>query len=304
MKTVVQNPYHLWAHQAQSHARNSTGNRSFNGTVALSYATEVARIHPSWGKGGEPLYLLTAHKCSNTTNRHMSEIRLAIPNRERIVNVPNVDPRNLEDHRKNSNYLLTEAAEFIAKSKRARVAWSKTWHLEQAQDQYRQLRLYVDHFKLGRAVKLPDDFDEAAITAQLEQLKNQVETQRKERAKKQAEANAKRLERAKEILAQWLSGESVTVPWVLTTAYLRVSPNDPETVETSRCAAAPLEHVKKALPLVLRALNSGAEFVPDADIRLGHYRLNSVANGIVTVGCHRFEQAEILRFEAVLEAQK
>lgn len=304
MKTVVQNPYHLWAHQAQSHARNASDNRSFNGAAALSYATEVARIHLSPKKGGEPLYLLTTHKYNNTTNRHMSEIRLAIPNRERIVNVPNVDPRSLGDHRKNADYLLTDAAEFIAKSKRARLAWHKAWHLEQAQDKYRQLRLYVDHFKLKRAAKLSDIFDEAAITAQLEKLEKQAEKERKERAKKEAAANAERLERAKEILAQWLAGEAVTVPWILTNAYLRIAPNDPETVETSLQAAAPLEHVRKALPLVLRALESGAEFVPETDIRLGHYRLNSVSNGIVTVGCHRFERDEALRFAAVLEAQK
>lgn len=53
------------------------------------------------------------------------------------------------------------------------------------------------------------------------------------------------------------------------------------------------------MPLVLKVLRSG-ESRTFEDVTLGHYRLHSIADGIVTVGCHRFYAEEVERFAATL----
>lgn len=81
------------------------------------------------------------------------------------------------------------------------------------------------------------------------------------------------------------------------TDYLRLS-EDGLTVETSRSAKVPLEHVRKVWPLVLRLLTTGQTYKHNGHtIHLGHYQLDEItADGTITAGCHRFTKAEVLAF--------
>ena len=94
MKTVFPTDEiaHLWAHQTQDNARNPGGNFYFNGKSIFSYGShfEIARL--STGPGGNPLVLMTPRTYSNTTAKHICDVRQAIRGME-VLTVPNFDAR-------------------------------------------------------------------------------------------------------------------------------------------------------------------------------------------------------------------
>jgi hypothetical protein len=157
----------------------------------------------------------------------------------------------------------------------------------------------------GDQVTVPDELSFLADIAAQHEERMEVASSRaaatRVRKWRQREEDAKL--KFEEKLPRWLAGEDVYLGYVpnIGTDYLRSRRGE---VETTRGARVPLDHVKKALPLVLSYVTNGREFKPNGHtIRLGYYTVSGIdADGTLTVGCHRFSKAEILRFAGVLDS--
>ncbi len=289
MKTVVTNPYHLWANEVQAFARNGSGNRSFRDSQALSYSTVIAIIAKN-PKGTGRAFLISTRSYSVTTSKHYSEIRHAIPPGERIFNVAYLST-NAADVKSQVQDYLVRIQEAALKAKRART--SKEYRERDVADLISELRAYVTFFNV-KGVRIPGEDTVAAMGEVLEKIRK-AEREAERKAALQARKDAQKS------IDKWLAGENVQIPYSVTEAFLRVQGSD---VVTSRGAEVPLEHVQKAMPLVLRLMRSGGTYSrlhSGAEIRLGYYRVDSLdAQGNLRVGCHYFTKMEIERFATVL----
>ena len=66
-------------------------------------------------------------------------------------------------------------------------------------------------------------------------------------------------------------------------------------IQTSQGAEFPVEHGRRAFPIIARIRNLGREWKANGEqIPLGHFKIDSVAaNGDVTAGCHFVKYEEI-----------
>ncbi len=90
--------------------------------------------------------------------------------------------------------------------------------------------------------------------------------------------------------AAWRAGANVHLPYTLPTM-LRVSRTN---VQTSHGASFPVEHAVKAYQLLKLLHNVGKTYQRNGhSIHLGHFVVDSFANGIVRAGCHTVAWEEI-----------
>ena len=109
---------HLWAHQSQDEARNSTGSFYFEGPTIYSYGSHfpIAR-HVTNGRGERAILFTTAHH-SVTTSGHCSAVVRAIPPAVPVFHVPHV--RNswgdLPNHTDNVENYVRRISELLGTS--------------------------------------------------------------------------------------------------------------------------------------------------------------------------------------------
>ena len=310
MRYVVTNPYHLWAHQAQSHARNQSGNRSFRDNMAFSYAAEIGRVVTN--KKGVRAYYMNSATYSVTTSKHQSELNAAIRGQELVFRFPWHNGSRTWGHNDNTadnpraiyQYMLTHIAELLGKAKRARTY--KEYHLRQAAELRETVAKFVKFHGLRYKPLSDEGFEDLEARIEAARVARVANERAANKARQEAQAarEAKAAADFAEKLPKWLAGENVHVSFGYSgPAYLRIIG---DTVQTSQGAEAPLDHVRKALPLVLRAIRAGVSFRPEGGhtIRLGHYTLSEVNADTQTVraGCHTFAFAEILRFAGTVPA--
>jgi hypothetical protein len=289
MKNVVSNSEvgHLWYHETQARARNGKNTLYFQGPTIYSYGSHfpIARIVRH---GGAKAVLFTTRSYTNTTARHISYTRRAIPASAIVFRVEKpteaVTIETLKGKEK-------EAAEAVAKSKHSRKY--KALHLSRAQDLLNEARSMASFFCLDYEVAAPEELDNLA---------EKIEEARKEEAQRQREAAAKRLQEAQEDLEAWKRHEiSYTGKLhVLTFSYARIQENE---LVTTKGARVPLEHVKKAAPIVRALIENGRTYKRNGHtIHLGHYVLDEIKeDGTLIAGCHTFERAEVLRILDMVE---
>lgn len=284
MKTVHPSSevYHLWAHQAQDHARNGQGNVSFTGLDAYSYRARIASLVPGEGTGaGRLAALVSSHKWSVTTSKHQSYVRRAIPHGMAVFIVPSLDP----DHAVNLEHYAAHAEYLAAKASRARS--HRVWLESQATDLQAEANKYCRFFGLA------DAFDPGMVQ----------EARRRNKAAREAweaQQERERLARAEQIriddagkVEAWLRGDDdVSLSYSYPDTLLRLTGDGAE-VETSRGARVPVSHARHAYRNLSRGLlASGA--------RIGHYQVDQVDETTVTIGCHEIARVEVERFAGVM----
>ena len=288
--------YHLWAHETQEEARNPTGTVSFAHANAKSYSTIIATI--AVNEKGEKAFLYSTRTFSSTTNGHQSALRQAIPRNSTSFAVDDVRgswaTNGIASPVEMLASILEELPGLAAAAARARE--NKGWKTAQYIDRVACVKKFCAFFSLP-VPELP------SIEAQAETVKNA----RKEELARQKEQGIRENAKAEEKLADWLSGGAAYGNgfYGLSYARMRVSPTDPEMIETTMGASVPAAHVKRVAKLVLllvaRALETKQPVIPTRDLHFGHYRLDGIsAAGIVSVGCHRFAASEITRVAALL----
>ena len=311
-KHVFTNPYHQWAHQSQEYAYNSSRNRSFRGRCAYSYRACIACILD----GG--IYLVSSERWTVTTAKHQSEVRRAIPADSKVFLVPHMlQSEHLSElsHKENLIHLLGQFHENADKAYRARV--SCRWLADLAISAYESALDYRKVFKVkgvtfpkAKYEKLLADRPALEAKTRANDEKRRIEHERylKELAETEpllAEyLNATPEERpaiAHRALSAWFDGGPLPRWQVMQNfryQYMRVKGDN---IETTHHAIVPVEHAKRALRLCLQFVKAGVGYTPGKDIRLGAYRLLGIApDGVTTVGCHRFEKAEVMRIADLL----
>ena len=288
---------HLWAHQSQDEARNSTGSLYFEGPTIFSYGSHfpIAR-HVTNARGEGAVLFTTAHH-SVTTSGHCSAVAHAIPPNVPVFHVPHLRSGwdGLPDHADNVESYVRRISELLCKAKRARV--NRDWHQREALALREQLRGYVGFFDLIAAA-LPNSDELNALEAWIREHEEE-ERQRREEAARIAE-QVRRREQAEKI-EMFRAGDPHTdyIPGI--PPMLRVVGDQ---VETSLGARFPRAHAIRGLAFIRGVRESGREYVRNGHaIHLGNYVIDRIEpDGTVHAGCHVVRWEEIERIAPRLNA--
>ena len=133
---------HLWAHQSQDEARNSTSSLYFEGPTIYSYGSHFPIARHVTNERGERAVLFTTAHHSVTTSGHCSALASAIPPNVPVFHVPHLRSSwdELPDHADNVESYVRRISELLGKAERARV--NRDWHQREALALREQLRGY------------------------------------------------------------------------------------------------------------------------------------------------------------------
>ena len=292
---------HLWAHQTQDSARNPQGNLYFDGDTIYSYGRHFPIARHVEFRGRQCVFVTTG-KWSTTTAGHVRAVRMSIPNQVQtwFVENPLHDvPAVIVDRKFSIGQLRRELADSKSVDDRIQL-------YRKLVSAVHELNKFVEFFGFKPKYKMGLPKWEAHILAAESarrlakiEAKRQTEQQREfERA--QERRRLLELE-APALIEAWRNGAPHNLAhrlWELPTM-LRIRG---EMVETSRGATFPVDHAKRALPIVQKLLAGGQQFRANGQqIRLGHFSIDSIdQSGTVRAGCHTVERSEIERLIAQL----
>lgn len=299
MQTIVSNAMvaHLWANRSQPHAANSGRSLYFEGDTIYSYGSHfpIAR----WADNvGAPVVLFTSRGYSITTSGHKSTTRQAIPPDATVLTVHNVLADSPAAHLANLEGILNAFAAAVDTAGRARKYTGR--HLEKA----RQLRVsavaYAARFSLDcHDLPIPDEANLVEVAAG--QIARQAEADANRAEQRRVAMKAQRRSAAKTLRSWRQGGQSLYAVGAsfAPANFCRVTGDE---VETTAGATAPLAHVRRALPVVLRIQATGRSWRPNGEtIRLGPFSVDSIDDeGTVHAGCHRFSRREVQRLAATI----
>jgi len=284
MKTVFSSHSecaHIWASQSQYEGRASRV--FFEGEIIYSYGRHfpVARFAPEYGD----IVLFNDRGYSNSTAKHKSVIRAAIPAQYRVIYCD--DPTRSVSHNlgiweNKVNYLREKFAENTRKPTRARLALEIASFTNAAREYCDALKIDAPAFTMTTTDE--DDAREYGAIAQ-----------RKRDANREARAieqdRIRKLEAA-ERFALWQAGENVySGGFELYPTTLRIKG---EQIETSRGAKIPVDDALKIYPLLDRTRRTGGKLEAGLhQINLGSYRFNSFDGDTLIVGCHQIAWDQI-----------
>ncbi len=281
---------HLWAHQSQDDARNSTGSLYFEGPTIYSYGSHFPIARHLTNERGERAVLFTTAHYSVTTSGHCSAVARAVPRNIPVFRVPHLRSSwgDLPNHAGNVESYVRRIWELLGKARRARV--NRDWHQREALGLREQLHRYVAFFDLSNvATPQSDELDtlQAWITAHEaeEQQHREQAALLVEEERRREHAEQIRRFRAGDLPASYIPGLS---------PMLRVMG---EEVQTSLGARFPVSHARRALAFIFKVRESGQEYVRNGHtIHLGHYVIDRIeSDGTVHAGCHVVKWEEIER---------
>lgn len=281
---------HLWAHQSQDEARNSTGSLYFEGPTIYSYGSHFPIARHITNERGERAVLFTTAHHSVTTSGHCSAVARAIPPNIPVFRVPHLRSSwgDLPNHADNVESYVRRISERLGKARRARV--NRDWHQREALGLREQLQRYVAFFDLSKiAIPESDELDtlQAWITAHgaEEQQRQEQTALLAEEERRREHAEQIRRFRAGDLHASYIPGLS---------PMLRVMG---EEVQTTLGARFPVSHARRALAFIRKVRESGQEYVRNGHtIHLGPYVIDRIeADGTVHAGCHVVKWEEIER---------
>jgi len=181
---------HLWSHQSQDEARNSTGRFYFEGTTIYSYGSHFPIARFVANERDERAVLFTTDHHSVTTSGHCSAVAQAIPPKVPVFRVPHLRSSwgNLPNHTDNVESYVRRISELLGKAKRARV--NRDWHQREALGLREQLRGYAGFFDLSN-VAVPESDELDALQSWIAAHKEE-ERQRREESERFAEEEQRR----------------------------------------------------------------------------------------------------------------
>lgn len=282
--------YHLWANEAQDHARNSNRSASFNYAVAYSYNTPIARIVTR--ADGAKCILVTRRSYSiTTTSKHMPALRRAIPSWRTVFHVEEVgrggmnygDGWEPENAAREVLRYAERIAEMDAKQKRARA--NGQWWEQRADELRREAASYCEWF--GIAAEFSPAVIERITREQEHARALRIEQERQREARARAEQEASYAEAAPLWRNRAPSLSYVSAALRHGPTMLRMSSDGVE-VETSLGARV---HAYDARVLYL-ALALGYDV---KGRRIGPYIVHDVTPEEVVIGCHHIPRAEVER---------
>jgi hypothetical protein len=289
---------HLWAHQTQEEAHNSSGSFYFNGPTIFSYGSHFPIARHVINDGGERAILFTTASHSITTTHHCSLVRRAIPAAVPAFDVPQVQGSwgGNPNHQDNVESYIRRLSDLLSKARRSRTDCNREWREREALGLRQQLRRYIAFFDVCD-VTVPESEELDALQSWIA-AHQEEERQRREEAARLAEEQ-RRIEQAERI-QRFRAGDPDTsyIPGV--SPMLRIIKDE---VQTSPGARFPVSHALSALAFVRQIRASGQEYVRNGhSVHLGHYAVDRIdPDGTVHAGCHVVPWDEIDRLAPQLE---
>jgi len=272
----------------------------------MSYGTCIAeRVNVD----GNWVFILDAHSYSVTTTQDQNGVHHALSDADRMFHyeagrrgqytvlmpdrhdgtTPLTRGEKREMGKALMDYYGKEAAKFLDMSTRARRF--KGHHLSDVEKH------------MSKMEEISNIFGVKAITLKgVENIKEDLAKAKKVEAERQKVRLAQRMAQEKEDLDNWLKGLQVNrYHFSSPHAMLRVSPGNPDEVQTTKGASVPLEDVKRAIRWVRVIRAKGEDWRRNGEqFKVGHYDLDSVTKDGVVAGCHRFQWEEVDRFAALI----
>jgi hypothetical protein len=300
MKTVFTSNEitHVWAQQSQESGRtNGGGSIYFRDKEIYSYGSHfcMARII------GDGKVLITNRGYSVSTAKHLNLVRNAVNHLQRVYVAYPEDKtlkRNLEDFRRTIANLLSdlnnprkrpETKERV-RGELAAVVGNIAAYLAAVGKTEKDVKK-----ELGNEYKTFAAFRDAATNEQARgELAVKLEKERKAREARDLKERRERNKKSAAALELWKNGGNVNAyqyNWNDLPVILRAIPTDEtekEYVQTSHGAVVPY----KAAKLLYALIQAGKDIKGH---EIGGYTVISL-NGVLTIGCHKIERAEIERF--------
>jgi len=298
MKTVYSNREipHLWAHKTQDSARNANGSFFFRNGIIFSYGEHFPIAKHVTGRKGQPGVLFTSKSYSNTTARHCSRVRGAIPPELPVFVVSDVLSKPTREDLLNFE---TDAATHYNKAQRARSDWSRRFHAKGAAALLKTAAAFAAFYGWKYTPPaLADIGPELAKRTKAEQARQKREQAKAEKAAEAAKQKA--IAEEKEAIDAFLSRTRAEVFHRYLNPVLRIDGNE---VLTSRGATAPLDHVRKAWAFLKPRIEAGTPWQSNGHtLHVGNFQIDYLTvEGELKAGCHIFDKTELLRFGAILD---
>ena len=328
---------HVWAQQTQDDGRSSHGNFYFSGRTIYSYGRHfpIATFFRA-KKNGPQAVLFTLDTYSNTTSGHVSMTRSAcsqfpVFHTETLKNMNLLYSQTGVLTAKERDAIFLDYKQRIKDALIAAANSRRYSGLESAEAIFEEAKKFATFCGLKKVpFTLPDDMERRwAEAKENEDRLAKIREKREETERKKREAYAERelkkfredpneleipyacsefatdedRELSRQRLAgaveNWKRGEIDRLPHGFhyaynTSAMLRVKGDE---IETSRGAKFPVEHGKRAFPLIRACKQQQRTWERNGhSIHLGHFTVDRVSpEGNVNAGCHFVEWSEIER---------
>lgn len=140
---------HLWMHKTQASARNAQGNVYFENETIYSYGSHFPIAKHVTNAKGKACILFTTDGYGNTTAKHISAVRSAIPDTAIVFNVSAVASWRGIDHASNLQGYVGSINSKVSKAIKART--NTEYLLNSATVKRNELKAYCKFF----ALKMP-----------------------------------------------------------------------------------------------------------------------------------------------------
>jgi hypothetical protein len=296
---------HLWAHERQEYAR--CGNAYYEKDIIYSYGRHfpIARIHTN--KKGEKTVLFTLDTYSSTTAQHIRDVDRACSHMNRLymIDIPTYGDPN---HSKNIEYWLTLIANNLGKIDKARD--NKLYLLRAAQSELAQMDEYLLFYKLKdtKEVKVArksiadpkwelqiKEYNEKKAAREQYEQENWDEVQQKKDADRRKRAETKQiklLEKYREQIDKWRTGESYRIPYTYNGGTLLRYNSGKNRIETSKGVEVPVEAAKRLYNRIQKVNKQGG-CADNCTDKILDYAVNEIAPTHIKVGCHTIATEEI-----------
>lgn len=296
MRTVVSKSEvaHFWANQTQEHAKsNGGGSLYFSGNTIYSYGSHFPIAKHATNDKGETAVLFTNRTYSNTTAKHLYEVRRAISHKEVI-------PCERPDftHRDNIKAFADDIANELRGLEKARKPEK---YIQPAERILSDMEKYINFFGLNET-----DYDSAqearnilyqATTGEYKQYL----IDKAERIQKEKEANErKELAQSKRNIAKWrkFEGDGRLYSNVTGLDYLRYNAKD-KRVETTQAVQIPEEIAKRAFNWIINTIKSGG-CAGNCEYSILDYKVSEVNAEQIKIGCHTITMKEVNKLATAL----
>jgi hypothetical protein len=291
---------HVWAQQKQAEGRGS--NFYFRDATIYSYGVHFPIARFVTNDKGARAVLFTTRTYGMSTAKHLNYTRDALHGLD--VPVFHVAHNELNRHADNRAAFEATAAKLYSKAARARS--NAAWLQNECAATINHANRYAEFFGLAWNLAAPEFTPAAMERARRLDYDSKAAKREETAARKAAYAAAL-------VLAcdAWRTfsrpPEGVYVNIGDAPTMLRVTA-DGQTVQTSRGAEAPLQHVRPALEFWRRSVRdsltynrAGCAAIGGKAIELGMFTLDAInADGSIRAGCHEISRAEVERLAAAL----
>jgi hypothetical protein len=282
MKTVftdVRQIAHLWMHQQQEEAKNPSRNFWFSRNTIYSYGYHFPIAMHVTNDNGDRAILFTTRSYSNTTSKHLSVVRSAIPSYENVIYcyTPTDTP---QDNINRFIWAIEEALNGIIRARKPEK------YIAEAQRICEQAKKYIAFF----GVKTPEQLERLYSLANTDEYVKYMEDKREMIEREEKARLKKQLKKFKEDVKDWRDFKINRLYGRYTDRdFLRINTLK-NVVETSQGIEIPVDVALRFNRSVENCLTNG---LCDG-MKILSYSVKDCNKQYIHIGCHKIDHKERL----------